>query len=105
MAAGDWWTMNLSPWSGCKDLALPPEQRAEGCRRCWLPSLLSGPRGRAIHGDHPPHEIVLHPGRLAQALRKREPQRYGWINGEARVWRWPVLTMDSGCRHQTRGRW
>ena len=82
MAAGDWWTMNLSPWSGCKDLALPPEQRAEGCRRCWLPSLLSGPRGRAIHGDHPPHEIVLHPGRLAQALRKREPQRYGWINGE-----------------------
>ncbi len=80
--SGDWWTENLSPWSGCKDLALAPEQRATGCQKCWLPSLLTGPRGRVIHGELPPWEIVLHPERLAQALRKRAPQRYGWINGE-----------------------
>ncbi len=77
-----WWTANLSPWSGCKDLALPPDQRAAGCKKRWLSGMLTGPRGKVIHGAAKPWEIVLHPNRLRQALTTKEPQRYGYINGE-----------------------
>ena len=35
-----------------------------------------------IHGDAKPWEIVLHAGRLRQALAMKAPQRFGYINGE-----------------------
>lgn len=103
--SADWWTWNRGPWTGCKDLALAPEERSSGCRSCWLAGMLKGPRGKVIHGEcsaclglklvnrescptcngsgiAPPHEIRTHPGRLAQLLKVRKPQIAGWINGE-----------------------
>jgi len=102
---GDWWTACNCPFTGCPRLALPREQRPEGCRRCWLegylhrfPTIHGTEIEEAIHpvfghhviGDPEPWSIQLHPNRLAACLRTRKPQRYGWILGEPAA----VASMD-----------
>ena len=86
MKTADWWTACNSPYTGCPNLAIKPENRSSGCRSCWLPGYLD--RLPVIHhgyGDRfarPASEVILHPERLAKCLRARKPQRYGWILGE-----------------------
>uniref|UniRef100_A0A6M3X7Z5 DUF5131 family protein n=2 Tax=viral metagenome TaxID=1070528 RepID=A0A6M3X7Z5_9ZZZZ len=77
-----WWSQCNCPYTGCPRLALPADERPEGCRACWAPGFLSGRTGRTIHGGEDPGKLMLWPGRLAKCLRARKPQRYGWILGE-----------------------
>ena len=63
-------------------MALKPEDRPEGCKKCWAPGFLSGRGGQTIHGGEDPGKLILWPNRLRKCLTTRKPQRYGWILGE-----------------------
>ena len=80
--SADWWTACNCPYTGCPRLALKPEDRPEGCKKCWAPGFLSGRGGQTIHGGEDPGKLILWPNRLRKCLTTRKPQRYGWILGE-----------------------
>lgn len=69
---GDWWDRSWSVVTGCN---WPPGEVPGGCKNCWAERLVR--RFPAMHatGKHP-DEIVMHPERLDQPLRRRKPTVY-----------------------------